>query len=272
MVAGVGIGNPSAGGIFVQATGVAADSPSLTRGQTPSRLLFAGHDCQYSAAVSCAIHAPRGIRRWIKDPFCGLSHAAGALLSAVGLIVLLGLSRDAVWQLVAVSVFGTTLVLLYTASALAHSVHCSPRMALRLDQLDYMAIFLLIAGTYTPICLGPLWGPWGIGLLVVEWLLAAAGIGSVILMRERARWVRVAVYCVMGWLVFAATSPLMSNMPATGWCWLLVGGACYSVGAVVFVTQRPILLPGCFDYHDLWHVLALGGSISHFFLVRTLVL
>ncbi|QOV87924.1 PAQR family membrane homeostasis protein TrhA [Humisphaera borealis] len=215
--------------------------------------------------------SPRGVRRWIKDPFCGLSHALGAVLALVGLIVLLGLSRGTAWEIIAVSVYGTSLILVYTASALAHSIHCSPRMAWRLDQFDYMAIFLLIAGTYTPICLGPLWGPWGWTLLTIEWVLAAIGIASVMLMKEQRGLLRVCVYCLMGWLVFTATGPLLEAMPTSAWIWLLAGGACYTVGAIVFVTRKPLLWPGRFDYHDLWHVLALSGSTCHFFLVRTFV-
>jgi len=223
-----------------------------------------------SSVVPC--QQGRGIARWVKEPFCGLSHASGAVLSMAGLIALLSLSWGTTWEVVAVSVFGTSMVLVYTASALAHGLHCSPAMAARLDQLDFCAIFLLIAGTYTPICLGPLWGPWGWSLLLIEWSLAILGIASIFLVENLAAHVRVGVYAAMGWLVFIASSQLLDTMSTTGWTWLIAGGACYMTGAVVFLTQRPLLWPGRFNYHDLWHVLALGGSACHFLLVRAVVL
>src|SRR5437016_8884878 len=97
-----------------------------------------------------------GIRRWVRDPFSGLSHAAGALLSVAALVVLLDLAGGRPWASASLAVYGASLILLYAASAAAHSVHCSPRAGRVLDGLDRAAIYLLIAGTYTPICLGPL--------------------------------------------------------------------------------------------------------------------
>src|SRR5687767_9220485 len=108
--------------------------------------------CQRGGSVS-------RLSRWIKEPFCGVSHFVGALLAIAALVVLLVLADGRFWHVLGFSIYGTTLILLYTASTLCHSVHCAPRTAKRLDKLDHFAIFLLIAGTYTPICLVALRGP-----------------------------------------------------------------------------------------------------------------
>jgi hemolysin III len=211
----------------------------------------------------------RGISRWVREPFCGLSHALGAVLSLAGMIVLLAVTWGSPWRTAAVAVYGTSLVMLYTASALAHSVHCSPKAEWRYEQFDYMAIFVLIAGTYTPVCLGPLWdvGAWGVTLLAVEWGLAAVGIASVLFMRSGAGWVRVAAYAVMAWLVLIAIGPLSRAVPPAALAWLLAGGVCYTVGAMIFATHRPRLWPGRFGYHELWHCLVLAGSACHFVMI-----
>src|SRR5258708_4615545 len=209
------------------------------------------------------------ITRTIKDPFPAVSHAAGAVLSIGALIALLALAARHARLTTAVAIYGASLVILYTASALTHAVRCSPRASLRLDQFDYAAIYVLIAGTYTPMCLGPLWGPWGRTLLAGEWALAACGILSVLFMHGRASWVRVAVYVAMGWLGGVRVDWVWDALRASGVAWLLAGGFMYSGGAVVFTLDRPRLWPGRFGAHDLWHMMVLAGSASQIKSTRT---
>src|SRR3954454_8227531 len=116
------------------------------------------------------------IRRYIRDPFCGLAHLFGSVLSLAGLVALLILAAGRPRHVIAFTVYGLSLVVLYTASGLAHSLHCAPRVGRRLDRFDYAAIFGLIAGTYTPVCLLTLGGAWGWWLLTAEWSLAAVGV------------------------------------------------------------------------------------------------
>src|SRR6185437_9818226 len=123
------------------------------------------------------------VRRCVKDPIPALSHWAGAILGLCGMVALLVLARGRTWYVVGLGIYGLTLVLLYVASAVAHTIRCSAKGEERLTRLDYMAIFLLIAGTYTPLCLVPLRGPWGWGMLAAEWSMAAAGIATVALGR-----------------------------------------------------------------------------------------
>jgi hemolysin III len=204
------------------------------------------------------------LRRWIKDPFPGLSHWLGVALSVAGLVALLVLARGRPWHVVGYAIYGSSLIFLYLASAIAHSIHCSPRAEVHLDRLDYAAIFLLIAGTYTPLCLLPLRGPWGWGLLAGVWGMAAFGITSLFFWRSRKNWPSVLLYIAMGWLAVVALGPIASTFSTSAIAWLAAGGIIYSLGAVVYVTDRPHLWPGRFAAHDLWHVMVLAGSACHF--------
>jgi len=203
--------------------------------------------------------------RWLrlKDPFPGWSHWLGAALSLVGLFVLLARSDGRPLHVIGFAVYGVSLVLLYVASALAHSVRCAPETSRRFDLLDYTAIFLLIAGTYTPLCLVSLRGPWGWGLLAAVWATAAYGIAG-LFGKSPARTRRVVTYVVMGWLAVAASGAIVRALPLDAILWLLAGGIIYTLGAVVFVTGRPRLFPGRFVAHDLWHCMVLAGSACHF--------
>ena len=204
------------------------------------------------------------IRRCIKEPFPGVSHLLGALLSVGALVVLLTRADGRPWHVVGFAIYGVTLILLYAASAMTHSIHCSPRVSDRLDRLDFSAIFLLIAGTYTPICLVPLRGPWGWTLLALVWSLALAGIWNVWSHRSRKTGARTLIYVCMGWLALLAVGEIGRIFSTSALLWLIAGGVVYSVGAIIFITDRPHLWPGRFMAHDLWHCLVLLGSACHF--------
>jgi hemolysin III len=207
------------------------------------------------------------IARWIKEPFCSLSHLVGAALSVAGLVVLLGATSGRPWHVTSVAIYGASLILLYVASTLCHAVHCSPKTGQRLDAFDHAAIFLLIAGTYTPLCLVTLRGPWGWTILAVEWALAVVGIVLVMLGQVRAQWPRVAVYLAMGWIAMVAVVPLMQLLPGWAIFWMLAGGLLYTLGAILYAMDWPHLWPGKFHAHDLWHVLVLAASACHFVMI-----
>lgn len=215
---------------------------------------------------SCSSRPGGGIGRWIKEPFCGLSHGAGALLSAIGLIALLLFARSDASAVVSIVIYGVSLILLFSASCLVHSLHCSVRTENLLERCDYAAIFFLIAGTYTPICLNTLHGAWGVSLLSIEWTLAIIGAAAVLRYGPQRLWVL--LYVPMGWMVLVASAPILARMNWDLLLLLLAGGVIYTVGAVVFVSRRPRLWPGRFDYHDLWHVLVLLGAACHFAVIQ----
>ena len=209
--------------------------------------------------------------RWIREPFNGVSHLVGAVLSVIGLILLLVFSKGRPWHIAGFLVYGVSLILLYTASTLYHSLHGCPRKINRLMKIDQVAIFALIAGTYTPVCLVPLRGVWGWTLLAVVWTIAFIGMGLRVGWRKSPHWVPIALYLIMGWLSVAAVGPLNRTLPPDALRWLFAGGLVYTIGCVVFALKRPRLWPGIFSSHELWHVFVLGGSACHFVLMARFV-
>lgn len=207
----------------------------------------------------------------IREPFNGLSHLLGVLLSLAGLLALVFQAPGKPWHLTGFGIYGVTLVLLYMASTLYHSLPVNPRQVERLLMLDQVAIYLLIAGTYTPLCLVPLRGPWGWSLLGVVWGIALVGITLRIAWRSAPEWIAVVLYLLMGWLCTAVLRPLGQALPPAGLAWLFAGGIVYTVGAAIFAAQRPRLWPGRFSSHELWHCFVLGGSACHFVLMLCFV-
>ncbi|MEO7716089.1 MAG: hemolysin III family protein [Capsulimonas sp.] len=207
----------------------------------------------------------------MREPFSGLSHGLGALLSIAALVILVALARGRPVHVVSYSIYGSTLILLYTASALYHLLRVPPRYADRLMRFDHTAIYLLIAGTYTPVCLLMLGGWRGWAILGVEYGLAVLGICATLFWKSAPDWVRVALYIIMGWLITLALARLRSSLPPGIVDWLIAGGVIYTLGAVVFALDRPHLLPGKFSAHDLWHLFVLGGSACHFVMMARFV-
>jgi hemolysin III len=140
----------------------------------------------------------------------------------------------------------------------------SERGVQRLRIFDRVGIYLLIAGTYTPLCLVPLRGAWGWSLLGVVWGLALVGSLCEIAWRRAPDWLGLVLYVLMGWLIVIAAGPLTRTLSGAGLGWLMAGGVVYSVGTVIFATERPRLWPGVFSAHELWHLFVLGGSACHF--------
>lgn len=207
----------------------------------------------------------------IREPFSGLSHLLGAVLSVAGMIALLLLAQGRPLYLLGFAVYGLSLILLYGSSALYHSLHVNEEQVKRLQRLDYAAIFLLIAGTYTPVCLIVLHGIMRWGLLGAVYAIAFAGIGTILCWRKHPHWIRVALYIVMGWLAVVVLPTLRTALSPVGMAWLLAGGAIYTVGVVFYALGRPNLWPGKFSSHDLWHVFVMGGSVCHFLLMLTIL-
>ena len=205
------------------------------------------------------------MRAWLpKEPFCGVSHLLGIALSIAGMIVLLCFSAGKPWHAAAFAVYGASLILLYTASTLLHTLPHCPRRFERLLVFDQVAIFFLIAGTYTPLCLVTLRGPWGWSLFGVVWGLALAGAAARIFWRGVPLWLPQVLYLVMGWLCLVAFDPMARALSLQALGWLVAGGIIYTVGAVIYATERPRLWPGRFGSHDLWHVFVLAGSACHY--------
>jgi hemolysin III len=207
------------------------------------------------------------MKKWLREPVSGLTHLVGVLLAVVALIVLLAASAGRVDRLVAFGIFGLSLIALYAASALYHLLPVSPSAVARLRRVDHMSIFILIAGTYTPICVLALEGGWRVGLLGLVWTLALCGVVLKLLWMEAPRWVSVGLYLAMGWLAVIAASAIFRAVPAGGIAWILIGGLVYSAGAIIYGFKRPDPVPGVFGFHELWHLFVMAGSACHFWVM-----
>jgi hemolysin III len=207
------------------------------------------------------------LRHSLEEIANAITHGIGLLLSIAGFVVLLVLAalRGTAWHIVACSIYGATLICLYTASTLYHAV-ISPRVKRALRIFDHSAIYLLIAGTYTPFLLVSLRGPWGWSLFGVIWGLALAGVLFKFWFVERFAILSTAVYIAMGWLVVIAAKPVITHLPLTAIIWLLAGGLAYTGGVIFFAAKR---IPYS---HAIWHLFVLAGSICHYFAVLSTVI
>ncbi len=208
----------------------------------------------------------------IKEPFNSLSHFVGAVLSVVALIVLLIESRGQTWRMVGFGIYGMSLVILFSASAIYHGLRVSPRGEDWLRRFDHTAIFFLIAGSYTPICIIALRAHWGWTLLAVVWGIAAAGTVLKLFFDHLPGWMSAAIYLGMGWLAVFAVGPMLQKFPVGGLMWLLGGGLVYSIGAVIFALERPDPYPSVFGHHEIFHIFVLAGSALHFVFMQQYVL
>jgi hemolysin III len=200
------------------------------------------------------------------ERFNSISHLAGALLAsgaALSLVKIAAAHGDA-YKLVGFSVFGATLVLLYVASTLFHSAQGAAK--LRFAKFDYCAIYLLIAGTYTPFALVTLRGGWGFALLAAVWGLALLGIGRILKSAPGRDKPSPAVYAAMGWAGMITLIPLTERMQHQGLFWLLFGGLLYSAGVYFYANDHRIR-----HGHGIWHLFVLGGSTSHYVAVMGFV-
>ena len=191
-----------------------------------------------------------------------ITHGVGLLLAIGGLATLVAFAaaRGTAWHIVGCSIFGATLVLSYLTSTLYHSIP-SARAKSILRIFDHCAIFLLIAGTYTPLMLVNLRGPWGWSILGVVWGIATLGIVFKVTMLRKWTVVSVVLYVAMGWVVVVATKPLLAAVAPGGLLLLLLGGLAYTGGVVFYAWRR---MP---YHHAIWHLFVLAGSILHFFAV-----
>ena len=196
-----------------------------------------------------------------------ITHGIGIILAivALGVLVIFAGRSGNVWHIVSVCVYGTTLILLYTASTLYHSIQ-HPRTKGILQTLDHSAIFLLIAGTYTPFTLISLRGPWGWSLFGVIWGLAVVGMLFQLLNLKHWRTASIIIYICMGWAVIVAIKPLIANVATGGIVFLVLGGIAYTSG-VLFYKQKRLKYN-----HAVWHLFVLAGSILHFFAILLYVL
>ncbi len=202
-----------------------------------------------------------------REPVNSLTHLVAAAAAVAGTIVLAYFARDDATKFASFCLYGVTLVLMFSSSALYHTFKTSPKATLFLRKLDHSAIYLLIAGTYTPICLHYFTGFWRIEFLAIVWALGLIGIAVKLFVIRAPRWVTAGVYLLMGWLAIAGVGEILSKMPPGAIAWLLAGGLFYTGGAVIYALKKPDPYPGVFGFHEIWHIFVILGAFSHFALM-----
>jgi hemolysin III len=199
----------------------------------------------------------------IREPINAWSHFVGLILAAAGSVLLLRLSQGGP-QKAAFAVYGGSLILLYATSTLYHALPLPAHRLRPLRTLDHIAIYFLIAGTYTPVAVVTLHGTPGQALLVAAWGIAMLGVPFKIWWLDAPVWISTGIYLAMGYMSLLAVVPLAAAVPPGGLAWLIAGGVAYTAGAIIFSRGRPDPWPGRFGHHEIWHLLVLVGSGCHF--------
>ncbi len=223
--------------------------------------------------LGCSLKETSSLAKGIfRDPVSGLTHLAGAVLSAIGMIGLVYGSWDMGPRVIsAMVIYGVSMILLYLASSVYHLLHVSDSVRLTLRRVDHAMIPIFIAGSYTPFCMIALNDSLGYSILVSVWVLTIAGLLKSIFWIHAPRWVPAVLYVIMGWLSLIMITPLWHGLTGSGfWC-LILGGLSYSVGALVYARKWPDPWPPVFGFHEIWHLFVLGGSIFHFAAIATLI-
>jgi channel protein, hemolysin III family len=207
-----------------------------------------------------------------REPVSGLTHVFGAIMSIIGLILLMMLSISNSTRFVIFTIFGVSLIMLYSASSIYHLVNFSEKTIFLLRKLDHSMIYVLIAGTYTPVCLIALNGILGWGLFIGIWVLAILGIILKMFWMEAPRWLYTMFYVFMGWISIFVIAPLAKIVPVSGIIWLFAGGVLYTLGAVIYAAKWPRINSKIFGFHEIFHIYVLMGSFCHYWFMLKYVM
>lgn len=202
----------------------------------------------------------------IKDPVSCLTHMAGFFLSILGLYLLL-MAGNGPLEAISFAVFGTTMMLMYSASTVYHMFSLSERGTNILRKIDHIMIYLFIAGSFTPFTLLLMDGALKWTVISVIWGIAFLGIMFKLLWLHAPRWVSLAFYLGMGWLGLIVLPYTIMELPAPAAWWVVAGGLSYTIGAVVYGIQKPNPSPDWFGFHEIWHLFVMGGSFCHFWAI-----
>ena len=205
-----------------------------------------------------------------REPMNALTHFIGFIGAVIGLLLLLYISIYPVVKplhILVFTIFGVGMMMVYGASTLYHTLFVSEDGIKRLKKIDHKMIFIFIACTYTPICVITLKGFWGWSLLIIIWTFAAIGILIKFFWIYAPRWISSGIYLIAGWIFLIYLWPVLEALGPDGSFWLLLGGAIYTVGGVIYLFKRPDPWPGFFGFHALFHLFILGGSAAHFWLM-----
>jgi hemolysin III len=207
-----------------------------------------------------------------RDPVSGYTHLASAVVAVLGTLYLLLAGRGSLQREISLLVYGLSLITLFSASATYHLYNQNPKTLLRLRKWDHSAIYILIAGTYTPLCVNVFSGFWQWGLLIIIWAMAVIGIGVKLFIINAPRWVTAGAYLVMSWFAIIGIKEMLATLPLSTLFWLLLGGLFYTGGAIIYITKKMDFFPGVFGFHEVWHIFVMLGAFSHFVFIVLAVL
>jgi hemolysin III len=207
----------------------------------------------------------------LREPVSGLMHLGTAIAAVLGLAALLWLGRSSLAKEISLLIYGLSLVLMFSASSAYHLIQSNARVVQWLRKLDHSAIYVLIAGTYTPICLHFFDGFWRWGMLGIIWGMALIGVTVKLFVIKAPRWITAGVYLIMGWLSIAAIQEMVRAIPVGALVWLFAGGLFFTIGAIIYVTKKLDFVPGVFGFHEVWHIFVILGCASHFIVIAAFV-
>lgn len=209
-----------------------------------------------------------------KSKTSGIIHLVGAIFSIVALVLLVcnAVAAATVWHVVSFSIFGASMILLYSASTTYHFLPEGSKARRFARHIDHMMIFLLIAGTYTPMCLVTLRGPWGWSIFISVWTITIIGMLMKAFWLDAPRWISTALYIFVGWIIVIAMYPLVQRLPIGAIIWLALGGILYTIGGVIYGLKKPDFSLKFFGFHEFFHLFVVAGSVCHFILMYSYVL
>lgn len=208
----------------------------------------------------------------MKEPVNTWTHFVTFLAAIAGLVFLIILSKNNVSKLITMTIYGSSLILLYGASSLYHWVKASPRVELLLKKIDHISIYFLIAGSYTPVFYYGLDGAWKWTMLISVWTLAAIGMLLKVWFIHLPRYVSTAFYVTLGWIAVVPFVKLISSLPVGAMVLMVAGGVAYTIGAIIYATKKLNFFPNRFGFHEIFHLFVSAGSIVHFVMIALYLL
>ena len=207
-----------------------------------------------------------------REPVNSLTHWLAAILALLGLVALLIVGWGTPAKVISLVIYGASMIFLFSASATYHMVQVKDQALEIFRKVDHVAIYFLIAGTYTPFCVNAFSGFWKWGMLSIIWSLALIGIIVKVFYIRAPRWLNAGIYLIMGWLCIAAIGQMLAVLPVWVISWLIAGGVLYTLGAVVYITRIFNFVPGVFGFHEIWHIFVMLAAAAHFVAVVGVVL
>jgi len=203
----------------------------------------------------------------MREPVNACTHFVTFIAALAGLVLLIILAGNNVSKLVTLTIYGISVIILYGASSLYHWIKTGPRKILMLKKIDHVAIYLLIAGTYTPVLYYGLTGTWRLVMLIAVWMLAITGILLKMWFILAPRYISAAFYLLLGWIALIPLLQLLSNLPSGAIVLMFAGGILYTIGAIIYAVKCFDFFPNLFGFHEIFHLFIMAGSIVHFVMI-----